>query len=110
MERNRRRCFHHQLALQNLQWFSKLSLIAIPDLHPEVGARSVYYCREIPGNPWTVPSVDLEMLWCEPGNLGIDAAIHAFGNRNAEVGVRNAEPQKGVSYQPGVKPWERMYG
>ena len=47
MERNRRWCFHHRLALQNLQWFSKPSLIAIPDLRPEAAARSVYYCREI---------------------------------------------------------------
>ena len=47
-----------------------------------------------PGQPWTVPTVDLDMLWCKPGTF-------LMGSPENEVGRKDDETQHEVTLTKG---------
>jgi len=66
----------------------------------------------VPGDPWTVPSVDLDMLWCKRGTF-------LMGSPEDEKGRRDDETQRQVTLTQGFwlgetevtqEQWEKVMG
>jgi formylglycine-generating enzyme required for sulfatase activity/outer membrane protein assembly factor BamB len=55
-----------------------------------------------PGQPWTVPFVDLEMLWCKPGTFMMGSPTSEVGRELDHKGIKRwDETQHGVTLTKG---------